>query len=126
MDFFATDRPAVTGPREEGSHDSGFNQGGSEDSEIVLLIKELLEERIRPMVNEDGGDIFFKGFDEDTGIVTVQLGGSCSGCPSSTVTLKQGVENMLIHYIPEITAVHAEGDVDDENNGRVLTFQPSD
>lgn len=58
--------------------------------------------QVRPAVQEDGGDIFYKGFDHKSGIVSVQLAGSCSGCPSSTVTLKNGVENMLMHYIPEV------------------------
>ena len=57
---------------------------------------------MRPAVQEDGGDIFYKGFDPNTGTVSVQLAGSCSGCPSSTVTLKNGVESMLMHYIPEV------------------------
>jgi Fe-S cluster biogenesis protein NfuA len=76
-----------------------------DDDEVVAMIKELIEDRIRPAVQEDGGDIRYKGFEEDTGIVTVQLAGSCVGCPSSSVTLKNGVENMLMHYIPEVTAV---------------------
>mmetsp|Transcript_37634 Transcript_37634/g.91473 ORF Transcript_37634/g.91473 Transcript_37634/m.91473 type:complete len:332 (+) Transcript_37634:140-1135(+) len=76
-----------------------------DDDEIVAMIKELIEDRIRPAVQEDGGDIRYKDFEEDTGIVTVQLAGSCVGCPSSSVTLKNGVENMLMHYIPEVTAV---------------------
>lgn len=63
--------------------------------------------QVRPAVQEDGGDIFYKGFDPNTGTVTVQLAGSCSGCPSSTVTLKHGVENMLMHYIPEVRVQYA-------------------
>jgi NFU1 iron-sulfur cluster scaffold homolog, mitochondrial len=78
------------------------------------MIKELLESRIRPSVQEDGGDIFYKGFDEDTGIVKLQLAGSCAGCPSSSVTLKNGVENMLKHYIPEVRGI--EEVQDDELN----------
>ena len=79
-----------------------------DDDEIVAMIKELIEDRIRPAVQEDGGDIHYVNFEEDTGIVTVRLAGSCVGCPSSSITLKQGVENMLMHYIPEVTAVVAE------------------
>jgi Fe-S cluster biogenesis protein NfuA len=75
-----------------------------DDDEIVAMIKELIEARIRPAVQEDGGDIRYVDFAEDTGMVTVELAGSCVGCPSSSVTLKQGVENMLMHYIPEVTA----------------------
>jgi NFU1 iron-sulfur cluster scaffold homolog, mitochondrial len=85
-----------------------------DDDEIVAMIKELIEDRIRPAVQEDGGDIRYKGFEEDTGIVTVQLAGSCVGCPSSSVTLKNGVENMLMHYIPEVTAVVALDEEDVE------------
>mmetsp|Transcript_27984 Transcript_27984/g.62447 ORF Transcript_27984/g.62447 Transcript_27984/m.62447 type:complete len:292 (-) Transcript_27984:324-1199(-) len=78
-----------------------------DDGEIVAMIKELLETRIRPAVQEDGGDIFYVSFDEGTGVVRVRLAGSCQGCPSSSVTLKSGVENMLMHYIPEVTCVEA-------------------
>jgi Fe-S cluster biogenesis protein NfuA len=89
-----------------------------DDDEVVAMIKELIEARIRPAVQEDGGDIRYVEFAEDTGIVTVELAGSCVGCPSSSVTLKQGVENMLMHYIPEVTAVQAlekeEDMIDDE------------
>jgi NFU1 iron-sulfur cluster scaffold homolog, mitochondrial len=79
-----------------------------DDDEIVAMIKELIESRIRPAVQEDGGDIRYVSFDEETGLVTVQLAGSCVGCPSSSVTLKNGVENMLMHYIPEVKSVVAE------------------
>jgi len=78
-----------------------------DDDEIVAMIKELLETRVRPAVQEDGGDIFYVSFDEGTGVVRVRLAGSCQGCPSSSVTLKSGVENMLMHYIPEVTSVEA-------------------
>ncbi|GKY95317.1 hypothetical protein MPSEU_000493500 [Mayamaea pseudoterrestris] len=78
-----------------------------DDDEVVAMIKELIEARIRPAVQEDGGDIRYVDYAEDTGLVTVELAGSCVGCPSSSVTLKQGVENMLMHYIPEITGVQA-------------------
>ncbi len=74
-----------------------------EDNEIVCQIKELLDERVRPMVAMDGGDIVFDRFED--GIVFLQLRGACSGCPSSTATLKMGVENMLRHYIPEVLEV---------------------
>ena len=70
------------------------------------MIKELLETRIRPSVQDDGGDILFKGFDEESGIVNLQLAGSCTGCPSSSVTLKNGVERMLMYYIPEVQGVN--------------------
>lgn len=76
-----------------------------EDDEVVAMIKELLETRIRPAVQEDGGDIFYQGFDPETGIVKLKMAGSCVGCPSSTATLRNGVENMLTHYIPEVKGI---------------------
>jgi Fe-S cluster biogenesis protein NfuA len=69
------------------------------DSEVVGMIKELLETRIRPAIQEDGGDIEFKGFDEETGTVKLKLRGACRTCDSSTVTLKNGIEGMLMHYV---------------------------
>ena len=77
----------------------------AEDSDLVKQIKELIETRVRPAVAQDGGDIIFKGFAD--GIVQLELHGSCSGCPSSTITLKNGIENMLKHYVPEVIAVEA-------------------
>jgi Fe-S cluster biogenesis protein NfuA len=78
-----------------------------EEAEIVAQIKELIETRVRPAVANDGGDIIFKGFDGGSGTVFLHLQGSCSGCPSSTITLKNGIENMLRHYIPEVSGVEA-------------------
>ena len=77
----------------------------NESNEIVNKIKEVLDSKIRPAVARDGGDIIFKSFQD--GIVKVQLKGSCSGCPSSIMTLKQGVQNLLCHYIPEVKSVEA-------------------
>ena len=73
------------------------------DAEIVAHIKELLDTRIRPAVASDGGDIIFRGFRD--GVVSLLMQGSCAGCPSSTATLKHGIENMLKHYIPEVSSV---------------------
>ena len=73
------------------------------DSEIVNQIKELLDTRVRPAVAQDGGDITFHGFDR--GVVYLHMQGACAGCPSSTITLKMGIENLLRHYIPEVTEV---------------------
>jgi Fe-S cluster biogenesis protein NfuA len=73
------------------------------------MIKELLETRVRPAIMEDGGDIEYKGFSEEDGTVRVGLKGSCRGCDSSTVTLKSGIERMLMHYIPEVKAVEQVG-----------------
>lgn len=87
-----------------------------DDDEVVAMIKELLETRIRPAVQEDGGDIRYVGFNETSGIVSVQLAGSCVGCPSSSVTLKNGVENMLMHYIPEVLGVES---IEEEEDGEI-------
>ena len=76
-----------------------------EDAEIVAQIKELIETRVRPAVANDGGDIVFKGFDGGSGTVFLQMRGACSGCPSSAITLRNGIENMLRHYIPEVSGV---------------------
>ena len=85
---------------------AGGESGSSsdeEDNEVVVQIKELLDTRVRPAVAQDGGDIIFHGFEE--GVVYLQMQGSCQGCPSSTMTLKHGIENMLKHYIPEVESV---------------------
>ena len=94
-------------PLMEGGADETEETYSEEDSEVVGQIKELIETRVRPAVAADGGDIIFKGFDGDSGIVSLQLQGSCAGCPSSTMTLKNGIENMMRHYVPEVTAVEA-------------------
>ena len=76
-----------------------------EDDELIKQIKELIETRVRPAVAQDGGDIVFHDFDE--GIVYLEMHGACAGCPSSTATLKVGIENMLRHYVPEVKEVRA-------------------
>ena len=80
-------------------------KGSDQSDEVINKINEVLDEKIRPAVARDGGDITFKSFKD--GIVTVELKGSCSGCPSSIMTLKQGVQNLLCHYIPEVKSVEA-------------------
>jgi Fe-S cluster biogenesis protein NfuA len=99
MEHFTAGLPVVTGSGETPAAADG------EDNEIVTAIKELLETRVRPAVAQDGGDIIFEDFED--GIVYLHMQGSCSGCPSSTATLKSGIENMLRHYIPEVTEVRA-------------------
>jgi Fe-S cluster biogenesis protein NfuA len=84
---------------------SGEAESAEEEDEIVVQIKELLETRVRPAVAQDGGDIIFHDFAD--GVVYLHMQGSCSGCPSSTATLKSGIENMLRHYIPEVQEVRA-------------------
>lgn len=78
-----------------------------EDREVVEQIIELIDTRVRPAVAQDGGDIVFKHYEPRTGVVFLSLHGSCSGCPSSTMTLKAGIENMLKHYVPEVVKVEA-------------------
>ncbi|MEM6888350.1 MAG: NifU family protein [Pseudomonadota bacterium] len=82
---------------------SGHAEHTGEDGVIVNQIKELLDSRVRPAVAQDGGDITFHGFER--GVVYLHMQGACAGCPSSTLTLKMGIENLLRHYIPEVTEV---------------------
>ena len=109
MDHFVSGAPVIAEthgrPPESADEDDVAYEG--ETAEIVAEIKELIATRVRPAVANDGGDIIFKRFDADTGIVHLTMRGACSGCPSSTMTLKQGVENLLRHYVPEVTAVEA-------------------
>ena len=86
------------------AEDTDFNDDPA-DADIVDQIKELLETRIRPAVAGDGGDIVYRGYKE--GNVYLKMQGACAGCPSSTATLKQGIESLLKHYVPEVTDVHA-------------------
>nr|WP_233245704.1 NifU family protein [Marinicauda salina] len=74
---------------------------------MVKEIKEIIDTRVRPAVAQDGGDIVFHGYDADSGVVSLHMRGACAGCPSSTMTLKAGIENLLRHYVPEVTAVEA-------------------
>mmetsp|Transcript_11640 Transcript_11640/g.21186 ORF Transcript_11640/g.21186 Transcript_11640/m.21186 type:complete len:278 (-) Transcript_11640:73-906(-) len=118
MDHYASGDAAVLSSSEVKSDTEILD----DDSEVVAMIKELLEVRIRPAVQEDGGDIKYVNFADETGIVQVRLEGSCVGCPSSSVTLKSGVENMLMHYIPEVKGVEA---VDEEGSNQ-LQNMPED
>ncbi|MBI1328908.1 MAG: NifU family protein [Alphaproteobacteria bacterium] len=106
MDHFTRDLPLMTGGADERDDDAEPVYSG-EDAEIVDQIKELIETRVRPAVAGDGGDIVFKRFDPPSGVVYLHLRGSCAGCPSSTITLKNGIENMLRHFVPEVNAVEA-------------------
>ncbi|XP_063995677.1 NFU1 iron-sulfur cluster scaffold homolog, mitochondrial-like [Diachasmimorpha longicaudata] len=107
MDFFSTGLPIIT--EEQPSSDTQINE---DDDEIVQMIKELLDTRIRPTVQEDGGDIVFMGF--ENGIVKLKMQGSCTSCPSSVVTLKNGVQNMMQFYIPEVLGVEQVEDETDK------------
>ena len=101
MEHFTAGRPVIVG----GPSEASAGDASDEDDEIVSQIKELLETRVRPAVAMDGGDITFEDFSD--GVVYLHMQGSCSGCPSSTATLKAGIENMLRHYIPEVVEVRA-------------------
>ncbi|GBG64837.1 hypothetical protein CBR_g48305 [Chara braunii] len=109
MDFYASGEPLTYDAETIAASDTAIHE---DDDEVVAMIKELLETRIRPSVKEDGGDIVYRGFDRETGIVKLKLQGACSGCPSSSVTLKSGIENMLMHFVPEVQGV--EQVMDDE------------
>ncbi len=103
MEHYQSGAPAIEG--EAGSVTHAAHDGP--DGDIVIQIKELLDTRVRPAVAQDGGDITFHGFDR--GVVYLHMQGACAGCPSSTMTLKMGIENLLRHYIPEVTEVRPVG-----------------
>lgn len=98
MEHFQSGAPVM-----EGETQAAHAEHTGEDGEIVGQIKDLLDTRVRPAVAQDGGDITFHGFDR--GVVYLHMQGACAGCPSSTLTLKMGIENLLKHYIPEVTEV---------------------
>ncbi|MBD0865543.1 MAG: NifU family protein [Rhodobacteraceae bacterium] len=100
MEHYQSGQPVMACDHRAGS---GHAEHTGEDAEIVTQIKQLLDSRVRPAVAQDGGDITFHGFDR--GVVYLHMQGACAGCPSSTLTLKMGIENLLRHYIPEVTEV---------------------
>ncbi|WP_371037471.1 MULTISPECIES: NifU family protein [unclassified Rhodosalinus] len=104
MDHFQSGQPVMAGAAQA---PSGHAVHEGEDSEIVGQIVQLLDTRVRPAVAQDGGDITFHGFEK--GVVYLHMQGACAGCPSSTLTLKMGIENLLRHYIPEVTEVRPVG-----------------
>ena len=99
MEHYQSGRPVL-----EDSTDEADDAAGDDDP-VVKQIKELIDTRVRPAVAQDGGDIVFKGF--EGGVVSLHMQGACAGCPSSTATLKHGIENMLRHYVPEVQEVRA-------------------
>jgi Fe-S cluster biogenesis protein NfuA len=103
MEHFTSGAPLLAESAVSQGHDGGVYEGDA--VQIVAEIKELLDTRIRPAVAQDGGDIIFNRFEPETGVVWLHMRGACSGCPSSSATLKAGVENMLKHYVPEVTRV---------------------
>lgn len=105
LDHFSADAPLFkAGSAVEIAVEPDFAEN-PEDADIVAQIKDLIETRVRPAVARDGGDIVYRGFDRGTVYLAMQ--GACSGCPSSSATLKQGIESLLKHYVPEVTEVRA-------------------
>jgi Fe-S cluster biogenesis protein NfuA len=104
MDHFTSSRPVVLdeGARDDEEAEIAYE---GEAADIVKELKEIIEARVRPAVARDGGDITFHSWDHDEGVVRLNMRGACAGCPSSTLTLKQGIENMLRHYVPEVNRV---------------------
>ncbi len=108
LDHFITGAPLFAGPDASGiavpPEDEDFGDDPA-DADIVAQIRELIETRVRPAVANDGGDIVYRGFRD--GVVYLTMQGACSGCPSSTATLKNGIESLLKHYVPEVSEVRA-------------------
>ena len=109
LDHFSADMPLFAPGTAAGIHVPADDADGfsddPQDAEIVAQIKELIETRVRPAVANDGGDIIYRGFDRGT--VFLRMQGACAGCPSSSATLKNGIEQLLKHYVPEVTEVRA-------------------
>jgi Fe-S cluster biogenesis protein NfuA len=105
MEQFMTGAPVMSRSAQAGqaAHETDGEFYDKADEEIVLTIKELLETRVRPAVAQDGGDITFRGF--ENGTVFLNMKGACAGCPSSTATLKHGIQNLLRHFVPEVQQV---------------------
>lgn len=105
MEHFTAGLPVIEGEAEDAAAETSAHAeaASEEDGEIVAQIIEILDTRVRPAVAADGGDIVFDGFED--GVVYLHMRGACAGCPSSTMTLKSGIENLLRHYIPEVTEV---------------------
>ncbi|HEY5290501.1 MAG TPA: NifU family protein [Caulobacteraceae bacterium] len=102
MDHFTSGAPLMRDTEDE-THSGDVYEGAN--AQIVAEIKDLLDTRIRPAVAQDGGDILFSKFEPESGVLWLHMRGACSGCPSSAATLKAGVENMMRHYVPEVTRV---------------------
>ncbi len=103
MEHFMSNAPVMTPSTSDAPMDDGEEFYDQDDEEIVLTIKELLDTRVRPAVAQDGGDIAFRGFKDGT--VFLHMRGACAGCPSSTATLKHGIQNLLRHFVPEVQEV---------------------
>jgi Fe-S cluster biogenesis protein NfuA len=103
MEHFMSGAPIVSGGADASAPDGSDEFFEAKDSETVATIKELIEARVRPAVANDGGDITFRGFKD--GVVYLDMKGACSGCPSSTATLRHGIQNLLRHYLPDVVEV---------------------
>lgn len=103
MDFYTTGAPVLR----EGASVADETVYEGETAQIVAEIKDLLDTRVRPAVAQDGGDIEFDRFDVDSGTLYLHMRGACAGCPSSSATLRQGVESLMKHYVPEVKAIEA-------------------
>eukprot|EP00049_Salpingoeca_infusionum_P005527 m.93360 g.93360 ORF g.93360 m.93360 type:complete len:363 (-) comp12997_c1_seq1:1098-2186(-) len=133
MDFYASNQPVLLDSAKttgEGAQSTDQSQAQAhvtreDEDDVVLMIKELLDDRIRPAVQDDGGDITFVAF--ENGIVKLRLSGACDGCPSSSFTLKNGVENMLMHYIDEVDGVEqvTDDELDAVNSEAFAAFEAS-
>jgi Fe-S cluster biogenesis protein NfuA len=105
MEHYTSGQALFDTPSQSGGDDHDDTPYEGDAAAIVSEIKDLLDTRIRPAVAQDGGDILFNRFEPESGVVWLHMRGACSGCPSSAATLKSGVENMLKHYVPEVTRV---------------------
>lgn len=103
MEHFLSGEPVVAETAGGNGQANGEEFFSEEDEEIVETVRELIETRVRPAVAQDGGDIIFRGYRD--GIVYLHMQGACAGCPSSVITLKNGIENLLRHFVPEVEAV---------------------
>lgn len=103
MEHFMSGQPVMSGAGNMEQGEEGEEFYDKADEEIVLTIKELLDTRVRPAVAQDGGDITFRGY--ENGVVFLHMKGACAGCPSSTATLKHGIQNLLRHFVPEVQQV---------------------
>ena len=117
MDFFTTGQEALKKTPESEENEKNDNNNvslSSENAQVLEMIKEILDTRIRPTIQDDGGDVELRGFNPETGWVQLKLVGACRTCSSSTITLRNGIENMLMHYIPEVKGVEQVTDQDEE------------
>ena len=112
MDFFTTGQAAVKTAVNES--ESSAKLVSPENAEVLEMIKEILDTRIRPTIQDDGGDVELRGFNPQTGWVQLKLVGACRTCSSSTITLRNGIENMLMHYIPQVKGVEQVTDPEEE------------